>query len=112
MTTLISRDGSRIVLTPKETVDRHPMIDAALVDAFADEHAGRRDAVAWAQTSIRSLLESDFLRSSIVKLRRACAGMVRHLLDRLGDDFVPTTPVDLDPVLDRIELRKCRRVIV
>ena len=25
----ISRNGSRIVLTPKETVDRHPMIDAA-----------------------------------------------------------------------------------
>jgi AbrB family looped-hinge helix DNA binding protein len=37
----ISREGSRIVLTPKVTVDRHPMIDAALADAFADEHAGR-----------------------------------------------------------------------
>src|SRR5689334_14050864 len=26
----ISREGSRIVLTPKEAVDRHPVIDAAL----------------------------------------------------------------------------------
>jgi AbrB family looped-hinge helix DNA binding protein len=37
----ISREGSRIVLTPKETVDRHPVIDAALAEAFADEQAGR-----------------------------------------------------------------------
>jgi AbrB family looped-hinge helix DNA binding protein len=37
----ISREGSRIVLTPKQTVDRHPAIDAALGEAFADEQAGR-----------------------------------------------------------------------
>jgi len=37
----ISREGSRIVLTPKVAVDRHSAIDTALTEAFADERAGR-----------------------------------------------------------------------
>ncbi len=37
----ISREGSRIVLTPKDTVDRHPVIDAALVEGLEDVRAGR-----------------------------------------------------------------------
>ena len=37
----VSRNGSKIVLTPKTAIDRYPEIDAALHDAFADEDAGR-----------------------------------------------------------------------
>ena len=37
----VTREGSRIVLTPKEVVDRHPTVDAALAEALADERAGR-----------------------------------------------------------------------
>ena len=37
----VTREGSRIVLTPKEVVERHPAIDAALAEALEDERAGR-----------------------------------------------------------------------
>ena len=37
----VTREGSRIVLTPKQVVDRHPALDAALAEALADERAGR-----------------------------------------------------------------------
>ena len=55
----VSREGSRIVLTPKETVDRHPAIDAALAEALEDERTGRmtpafdsmKELEAWLKTS-------------------------------------------------------------
>lgn len=37
----VTRRGHVIVLTPKQVVDRHPAIDAALKEALADERAGR-----------------------------------------------------------------------
>jgi len=37
----VTTEGSRIVLTPKEITDRHPVIDAALAEALEDESAGR-----------------------------------------------------------------------
>jgi len=37
----VTTEGSRVVLTPKEIVDRHPAIDAALAEALEDERAGR-----------------------------------------------------------------------
>jgi AbrB family looped-hinge helix DNA binding protein len=37
----VSREGSRIVLTPQEIAPRRPEIDAALAEAFEDERAGR-----------------------------------------------------------------------
>jgi AbrB family looped-hinge helix DNA binding protein len=37
----VKRQGSRIVLTPKQVVDRHPKIDAALEEGLADARAGR-----------------------------------------------------------------------
>jgi AbrB family looped-hinge helix DNA binding protein len=37
----VKREGSRIVLTPKTVVDRHPEIDAALAEGLADVRAGR-----------------------------------------------------------------------
>ncbi len=37
----IAREGHRIVLTPKEIVDRHPAIDAALAEGLDDVGAGR-----------------------------------------------------------------------
>jgi AbrB family looped-hinge helix DNA binding protein len=37
----VKREGSRIVLTPKTVVDRHPEIDAAIAEGLADVRAGR-----------------------------------------------------------------------
>jgi AbrB family looped-hinge helix DNA binding protein len=37
----VTRDGAHIVLTPKEMVDRHPAIDAAIAEGLADAAAGR-----------------------------------------------------------------------
>jgi AbrB family looped-hinge helix DNA binding protein len=37
----VKRQGRRIVLTPKEIVDRHPAIDAALAEGLKDLRAGR-----------------------------------------------------------------------
>lgn len=37
----VTTEGSRVVLTPKEIVDRHPAIDEALAEALEDERAGR-----------------------------------------------------------------------
>ena len=37
----VTTEGRRIVLTAKETAERHPAIDAALAEAFEDERAGR-----------------------------------------------------------------------
>jgi AbrB family looped-hinge helix DNA binding protein len=37
----VKRQGRRIVLTPKEVVDRHPEVDAALAEGLADARAGR-----------------------------------------------------------------------
>jgi AbrB family looped-hinge helix DNA binding protein len=37
----VSREGSRIVLTPQEVAPRHPEIDAALAEGLADDRAGR-----------------------------------------------------------------------
>jgi AbrB family looped-hinge helix DNA binding protein len=37
----ITRRGQVIVLTPKQIIDRHPAINAALADALADERSGR-----------------------------------------------------------------------
>jgi AbrB family looped-hinge helix DNA binding protein len=37
----IAREGRRIVLTPKDVIDRHPAIDAALAEGLEDVRAGR-----------------------------------------------------------------------
>lgn len=37
----VRRERGRIVLTPKEMVDRHPAIDAAIAEGLADARAGR-----------------------------------------------------------------------
>jgi len=37
----VTTEDGRIVLTAKETAERHPDIDAALAEAFEDERAGR-----------------------------------------------------------------------
>ena len=37
----VKQQGRRIVLTPKQVVDRHPQIDAALAEGLADVRAGR-----------------------------------------------------------------------
>ncbi len=37
----VTREGSRIVLTPQEIAPRHPEIDAALAEGLADARAGR-----------------------------------------------------------------------
>lgn len=37
----VTREGTRIVLTPQEVAPRHPEIDAALAEALDDERAGR-----------------------------------------------------------------------
>ena len=37
----VRRQGRRIVLTPKEVLDRHPEIDAALAEGIADARAAR-----------------------------------------------------------------------
>ena len=36
-----TREDNRIVLTPKQVVDRHPAVDAALAEGLADINAGR-----------------------------------------------------------------------
>jgi AbrB family looped-hinge helix DNA binding protein len=37
----VTREGTRIVLTPQEIAPRHPEIDAALAEGLADARAGR-----------------------------------------------------------------------
>ena len=37
----VTTEGSRIMLTPEEITDRHPVIDTALAEALEDENTGR-----------------------------------------------------------------------
>ncbi len=55
----VKEEGNRIVLIPQAIAPRHPEIDAALQEAFADERAGRvtpafgsvKDYKAWRKTA-------------------------------------------------------------
>ena len=64
----VTVEDSRIVLTPKEVVDRHPAIDAAIKEGLADVAAGRvtpafgsmEEFEAYRQTeAYRELLDKD-----------------------------------------------------
>lgn len=54
----VIQEGGRIILIPQEVAPRHPVIDAALEEALADERAGRmtpafssmKDYRAWRKT--------------------------------------------------------------
>ena len=54
----VTREGTRIVLTPQDIAPRHPEIDAALAEGLADVQAGRltpkfssmKDFKAWLKT--------------------------------------------------------------
>ena len=37
----VKEEGNRIVLVPQDVAPRHPLIDAALAEAFEDERSGR-----------------------------------------------------------------------
>jgi AbrB family looped-hinge helix DNA binding protein len=37
----ITEEGSRIVLVPREVVERHPVVDAAIAEGLADIRGGR-----------------------------------------------------------------------
>ena len=54
----ITREDNRIILTPKEVVDRHPEIDAALADGLADVAAGRVSPAFKNATEFRAWLKT------------------------------------------------------
>lgn len=55
----VIQEGGRIILIPQEVAPRHPVIDAALEEAMADERAGRTSPAFQNMKEFEAWLETD-----------------------------------------------------